>query len=51
MFMDLQSVLRLEETPLEGKFIHICEEEDQLGMFLLQKIDLYWIGGYFAKWL
>lgn len=35
MFMDLQSVLRLEETPLEGKFIHICEEEDQLGMFLL----------------
>jgi len=33
--MDLQSVLRLEETPLEGKFIHICEEEDQLGMFLL----------------
>ena len=35
MFPDLQSVLRLEETPLKGKFIHICEEEDQLGAFLL----------------
>ena len=35
MFMELQSVLRLEETSLEGKFVHICEEEDQIGTFLL----------------
>ena len=35
MYMELQSVLRLKETPLEGKFIHICEEEDHIGTFLL----------------
>ena len=35
MLVDLHSVLRLDEKPLNGQCVLICEEEDQLGAFLL----------------
>ncbi len=35
MFPEFQSVLRLDQVPLTGQFVNICEEDDQLGLFAI----------------
>lgn len=35
MQSQVMSVLRLDETSLHGKLVHVCEEDDMMGMFLL----------------
>lgn len=35
MFGDLQSALRLDQASMKRLFVHVVEEEDQLGSFIL----------------
>ena len=35
MFSEVQTALRLDENDLQGKFVHVVEEDDHLASFLI----------------